>query len=188
VSKGKAREVPASASEVPRASPYSLRPGRGVKRRADADPPAADAPTADAPADPMAISDNEEATPRKSDAPPASELPLLHVDGGSPRPSQRARIEQPAAVATGDVRISVVLLVNICSYHIQKMCGPCQKLSRDECRSQGGSGRRLTIACTYCAAAKRTCKDPSPSWAMPLLAAINARGASPFTLFLSHLT
>lgn len=163
--KGKARAVPASTSDIPHAPPYSL---RANKRRAEADPPSADLPVEP---------DDEEVTPRKSDAPSTSEVPLVQVDSGSPRPTRRAKTDSTLAIATGDVRFLVLISATIHSYHIQGMCGPCQKASKEDCRPR--SAKRLATSCASCAQAKASCKDPRPSWARGLAAAIEGLGAFP---------
>jgi hypothetical protein len=172
-SKGKGREIPLSTLELPHTPPYTL---RGTKRRADANPS-----TADVPVEPTAIPKGEEVTPHQS-----VEVPLVHVDDGSPPPARRARTENSVAVSTGDVCLISIISCNICSYSIQNMCGPCQKLSKAECRSQGG--RCLTTACQSCSEGKRPCSIPSPSWAMPVLDALNMRGMCLLAIHHSLLT
>lgn len=164
--KGKARETPIGAPEAPHDPPYGLR--KGTKRRAN-DPASADIPPE--PTAPSATTEDEEVTPRKSDARTASDLPSVQVDGGSPSPSQGAQGER-GAVSTGEVRFPVVIFIHIYSYQLQNMCGPCRKTQKSECRSQVGT--RLTTACTYCAVAKLGCHDPTPSWAKPIFDAMSA--------------
>ena len=108
-SKGKAREEPPIAPEIPQAAPpvaehtYAL---RGTKRRA-----APDSPTGPADGSPRSpIGEEEEVTPRKGDVPQGGEVPQVHVDSPSPtRPTRRPRTDDGGAGATGDASLPITV-------------------------------------------------------------------------------
>ena len=121
-SKGKAREGPAIAPEIPQAAPpvaqhpYAL---RGKRRRDSPDSPTG--PAVGSPGSP--IEEGEDVTPRKGDVLAGAEIPQVQVNSPSPsRPTRRARTDGSGAPATGEVSVLITVHSITHTYIASRIC------------------------------------------------------------------